>query len=214
MLLKALTLLFVACVGVASLICLALGLLSLSQYMESNAARARRTGLRALYLAIGITLLVTLIDDVPLQPLLPALLAAPIHYIALSHPSWPFTPSSAASPPSTAWSAVSSIALLPLASHVWLVRHHTLTTHAWHQHRYDTIHRPKLPGGRLDWDVVDSANPPGVKEMTNLEVCAVLTICVWSIPVYRLLGRVAAAEWGSGGIVAGGSTSCGMERAR
>ncbi len=88
--------------------------------------------------------------------------------------------------------------------------HHTCMASASLRHDPST----QVAGGRLDWDVVDSANPPGVKEMTNLEVCAVLTICVWSIPVYRLLGRVAAAEWGSGGIVAGRNTSSGVERAR
>lgn len=188
---------FIAAVGAAVLVCLALGLLSLSQYIESHAAQARRIGLRALYLVTVSQLLVILIDDVPFLPLLPSLIAAGLHFSALSQPRWPFASASSAG---SLWAGIASLVLLPLASHIWLVRHHTLTLHAWHQHRYDTLHRPKLPGARLDWDV-RSTQPPAAREMSNLQVCAVLTVCVWSIPVYRLLGRIAAAEWGSAGVV-------------
>lgn len=193
MLLDLLTYFFVAAVGVAALTCLALGLFSLSQYIESHAARARRMGLRALYAVAIVQLVIVAFDDVPLLPLLSNLLAIPSHYSALSQPTWPFATSS------NALSSLASLLILPLISHIWLVRHHTLTLYAWHQHRYDTLHRPKLPGGRLDWDVA-TETPPGQREMTNLQVCAVLVVCVWSMPVYRLLGRVAAAEWGSEGI--------------
>lgn len=198
MLLNLLTAVFLAAVGAALLVCLALGLFSLSQYIEAHAARGRRYGLRALYLVALIQLLLVLIDNVPLLPLLPNLCCAILHYLALSQPNWPFSCSS--SPPNSLWTGLASLVLLPLASHIWLVRHHTLTLHAWHQHRYDTLHRPKLAGGRLDWDV-NSTEPPAAREMTNLQVCAVLALCVWSVPVYRLLGRIAAAEWGSGGVV-------------
>ncbi|SPO21537.1 uncharacterized protein UTRI_10047 [Ustilago trichophora] len=201
MFLNLLTSLFVLAVGAAVLVCLALGLLSLSQYIEAHASQARRLGLRAVYVVTIFQLLVVFVDDVPLLPLLPNIVASSLHYSALSYPTWPFSTASSAH---TLWTGIASLALLPLTSHIWLVRNHTLTLHAWHQHRYDTLHRPKLPGGRLDWDV-DSTQPPSTREMTNLQVCAVLAICVWSIPVFRLLGRIAAAEWGSGGVVVDGS---------
>lgn len=202
MILTLLTALFVAGVCAAMVACLALGLLSLSHYIESHAARARRLGLRALYLTALLQLLVILLDNVPLLPLSPNILAAVLHYSALSRSDWPFSSSTSSSSSSarTLWTSIVSLVVLPLASHVWLVRHHALSTQAWHQHRYDTLHRPKLPGGRLDWDV-DSAEPPALREMTTLQVCAVLVVCVWAIPVYRLVGRIAAAEWGSGGMV-------------
>lgn len=195
MILTLLTAFFVLSAGAAGVVCLALGLLSLSQYIESHAARARRIGLRLLFSVTLIHLLAVILDDLPLVPLLSTLAASALHYLAFSDPNWPFTSS-----PSTSSLVTSllSLLLLPLTAHIGLVRHHTLTTHSWHQHRYDTLHRPKLPGGRLDWDVTVTA--PKTREMTNLEVCAVLAECIWSVPVYRLVGRVAAAEWGSGGI--------------
>lgn len=194
MILALLTGLFIAAAGAALVVCLALGLLSLSQYIESHANRSRRLGLRALYLLIVLQLLLVL-DGVPLLPLLPNLAAAPLHRSALSDPSWPFASTS------SLLSSLASLLVLPLASHILLVRHHTLTSRVWQQHRYDTLHRAKLPGGRLDWDVPDAK--PGVREMTNLQVCAVLAVCIWSMPVIRLLGRIAAAEWGSAGVVGG-----------
>ncbi|KAJ1033215.1 hypothetical protein NDA13_001212 [Ustilago tritici] len=195
MLLNILTAFFIAAAAATLLICLALGLLSLSQYIESHAARARRYGLGALYLLTVIQILLVIIDNVPFLPLLPNLISAPLHYTALSHPDWPFSVTPTLSRTTWPWMSLLSLILLPLASHIYIVRHHTLTLHAWHQHRYDTLHRPKLPGGRLDWDV-KSTDPPTAGEMTNLQVCAVLALCVWSIPVCRLLGRIAAAEWG------------------
>lgn len=199
MILDLLVALFIAAVGAALLVCLALGLLSLSQYIESHASRARRIGLRALYLGVTLQLLLIWIDDVPLLPLLPSALAATLHHTALRDPTWPYTGASPTSP----YAALASLLVLPLASHIWLVRHHTLTSHAWQQHRYDTIHRPKLPGARLDWDVT-SAEPPGAREMSNVQVCAVLAVCVWLMPVYRLVGEIAAAEWGGAGVVGRG----------
>ncbi|SNX82721.1 uncharacterized protein MEPE_01427 [Melanopsichium pennsylvanicum] len=201
MFLYILTYVFVASVGIAILVCLALGLLSLSQYIESHSTRARRLGLRLFYLTIFFQLAITVFDDVPFLPLFPASLSAPMHYLALSQSDWPFSTSRSSV---GLYTTIFSLVLLPLVSHIWLVRYHTLTIHAWQRHRYDTLHRPKLPGGRLDWDV-DSTQPlPGV-EMTNLQVCAVLVVCVWSVPVYRLLGRIAGAQWGSGGVVVGQS---------
>lgn len=197
MILTILTASYVVAVGAALLACLALGLLSLSQYIESHASRARRIGLRALLAVTLVQVLVILLDSVPLLPLLPNIVAAALHYLALRDPSWPY--STASSPSLGLSTSIASLLLLPLTSHMWLVRHHTLSQHAWHQHRFDTLHRPKLPGGRLDWDVT-STEAPATREMTNLQTCAVLTMCVWSIPVYRLLGRVAAAEWGAGGL--------------
>lgn len=195
MLLNILTAFFIAAAAATLPICLALGLLSLSQYIESHAARARRYGLGALYLLTVIQILLVAIDNVPFLPLLPNLISAPLHYTVLSHPDWPFSFTPTPSRTTWPWMSLLSLILLPLASHIYVVRHHTLTLHAWHQHRYDTLHRPKLPGGRLDWDV-KSTDPPTAGEMTNLQVCAVLALCVWTIPVCRLLGRIAAAEWG------------------
>lgn len=196
MILNLLSYLFIISLGAVALLCLAQGLLFLTQYIEAHAARSRRLGIRALSTITVVQLLIIVLDDVPFLPLIPSLSAAILHYRALSTPTWPFATSSS----SGALSSLISLILLPLVSHVLLVRNHTMTAHAWHQHRYDTLQRPKLPGGRLDWDV-QSAEPPGAKEMTNLQVCAVLAVCVWSIPVWRLLGRVAAAEWGSAGVV-------------
>ncbi|KAF6767316.1 Transmembrane adaptor Erv26 [Kalmanozyma brasiliensis GHG001] len=194
MILTLLTGLFVVAAGAALVVCLALGLLSLSQYIESHANRSRRLALRTLYLVLLIQALLVL-DGVPLAPFLPGLAAALLHRSALLDPSWPFSPAS------SVLTSLASLLVLPLASHILLIRHHTLTSHTWHQHRYDTLHRAKLPGGRLDWDVPEST--PGQREMTSLQVCAVLSVCVWSIPVVRLLGRIAAAEWGSAGVVDG-----------
>ncbi|TKY89162.1 hypothetical protein EX895_001693 [Sporisorium graminicola] len=210
MFLTLLAALFVAAVGGALLVCLALGLLSLSQYIESHASRARRIGLRALYAIIIMQMLIVLTDDVPLLPLLPSLSTAPLHYSALRDPTWPYSASSSSANP---WTALASLLLLPLASHIWLVRHHALASHSWHQHRYDTIHRPKLPGARLDWDVA-SLEPPATREMSNLQVCAVLAVCVWSVPVYRLIGRIAAAEWDGAGVVGAGGLSETSRRSR
>ncbi|CDR88050.1 uncharacterized protein SPSC_03636 [Sporisorium scitamineum] len=200
MILNLLVAFFVVAAGATLLVCLALGLLSLSQYIESHASRARRMGLRALYTITILQLLLTLIDDVPLLPLLPNIAAAAAHYSALGAPTWPYSAPSSTAP----WVGIAS--LLPLASHIWLVRHHTLTSHAWHQHRYDTLHRP-------DWDVM-SSEPPGAREMSNLQVCAVLAVCVWSIPVYRLVGMIAAAEWGGAGVVEEGGRSERSRRSR
>ncbi|CBQ70745.1 conserved hypothetical protein [Sporisorium reilianum SRZ2] len=196
MILNLLVALFVAAVGAAALVCLALGLLSLSQYIETHASRARRIGLRALYLITALQILLILVDNLPLLPLLPIILATPLHYSALRDTAWPYSTASATSP----WTSIASLLLLPLTSHISLARHHTLTAHAWHQHRYDTHHRPKLPGARLDWDVA-SPDPPATREMSHLQVCAVLAVCVWAVPVYRVVGRIAAAEWGGAGVV-------------
>lgn len=195
MILEVLTAFFTLAVGSAALFCLALGLLSLSQHIETHAARARRIGLRILYAITFAQLLIIFVDGVPFLPLLPTLFAGALHYRAFLPPTWPFTPS-----PNNAMESLISLVILPLSSHIYMIRSHTRGARAWHQHRYDTQHRPKLPGGRLDWDV-ESHEPPGVREMTNLQVCAVLAICVWSVPVYRLLGRIAVAELGSAGVV-------------
>ncbi|KIS71437.1 uncharacterized protein UMAG_12133 [Mycosarcoma maydis] len=208
MMLNLLTAIFVVAAGAGLLACLTLGLLSLSQYIEFHASKARRIGLRSLGVIVVVEGLVVFLDDVPLTPLLPALIAASLHYSALRDPFWPY---SAASSSLGLCTSIASLVLLPLTSHIWLVRYHTLSQHAWQTHRYDTLHRHRLPGGRLDWDVA-STEPPATREMTNLQVCAVLVVCVWSIPVYRLLGRVAAAEWGcSGGMVAGQSRMSGVQ---
>ena len=62
MLLALLTYFFVSSVGVAALTCLALGLFSLSQYIECHAARARRLGLRALYVVAFVQQHSTMLD--------------------------------------------------------------------------------------------------------------------------------------------------------
>ncbi|ETS62493.1 hypothetical protein PaG_03120 [Moesziomyces aphidis] len=205
MILSLLSASFVVCAGAVGLVCLALGLHSLSHYIETHAVRARVLGLRALVFTAIVQVLVVVVDDVPLSPLLPSLAAVLLHYRAISRSEWPFAATSSAGSRSGALEALVSLLLLPLTSHVWLMRSHALSLHAWHKHRYDTLHRPKLPGGRLDWDV-DSIEPPGTRDMTQLQVCALLVVCVWSIPVYRLVGRIAAAEWGgAGGGLTGGA---------
>lgn len=191
MILRLLSLLFAGLSGAGVLVSLALGLLSLSRYIEAQAARSRRIGLYLVYFAVAAQLLIVAVDSVPVAPLLPNLLAQLLHYRALSSASWPYVVANGGH-------ALSF--LLPLASHIWLARHHTINTKAWHLHRYDTLRRPKLPGGRLDWDVNPSTSRPQSVEMTHLQVCAVLVLCVWLVPVWRFLGRVAAAEWGSAGL--------------
>lgn len=192
MILRLLSLLFIALSGVGVLLSLALGLLSLSRYIEGQAARSRRIGLYLVYVSVTVQLLIVTVDKVPFAPLLPNLLAHLLHYRALASPTWPYLVANGV------WTALSF--LLPLASHIWLARHHTINTKAWHLHRYDTLHRPKLPGGRLDWDVNPHTSRPQSIEMTHLQICAVLALCVWMVPVWRFLGRVAAAEWGSLGV--------------
>ncbi|PWZ03339.1 hypothetical protein BCV70DRAFT_224812 [Testicularia cyperi] len=193
MLLKLLSWAFAAAVAIGLLVCIALGLLSLSQYIETHSGRARRLGLNLLYASSVIQIVIVVFDDVPLVPILPNLLASLLHRRALSHTQWPYVTAVTGSQVGRLASTAASL-LLPLMSHIWLVRHHTFTARAWSQHRYDTIHRAKLPGGRLDWDIDPTAEPTNA-EMSNLEVCAVLTICIWSVPIWRILGRVAAADW-------------------
>lgn len=192
MILQPLSLLFAASSGAALLLSLALGLLSLSRYIERQSAQARRIGLYLVYASVLLQWLLIIIDHVPWRPMLPTMLAHSLHYRAISEATWPYV---------SAGSLSSGLSLcLSLLSHVLLARHHTTNTRDWHTHRYDTLHRPKLPGGRLDWDVDPSTSRPQNEEMTHLQVCAVLAVCVWTVPVWRFLGRVAAAEWGSTGL--------------
>ena len=166
MILDIFTAAFVVAVGALGLSCLALGLHSLSHYIETHAVRARVLGLRALIFTAAVQVLVVVLDDVPLSPLLPSLAAVWLHYRAISRPGWPFATTGSTVSRTGTLEALLSLVLLPLCSHIWLMCSHTLSLHAWHKHRYDTLHRPKLPGGRLDWDV-DSTEPPSAREMTD-----------------------------------------------
>ncbi|KAN0061004.1 erv26 superfamily protein [Thecaphora frezii] len=198
MFLSLFSLAFAAVSVVALLLCVALGLQRACQFIESHASYSRRCGLRLIYASVAIQLGIIIVDSVPLWPLLPSLTANVLHWRSVSRAAWPFA-ARGANPTNVAplrWTQAASTVLslvLPLASHVMLTRHHNLVSHSWHLHRYDHAHRPRLPGGRLDWDVAPV--PPDEREMTVLELIAVLGFCVWTVPVWRFLGSCAAMEW-------------------
>ncbi|CAO1614802.1 unnamed protein product [Parajaminaea phylloscopi] len=154
--LAAVSLVLIAPFALFTLASLPLAFLCLIAYLEEHPAVARRWARFTCILTALLTYLVAYSEGLPL-PLVLSATAAHISLFSLSSSTSPQRRSSAL--------YISALAVLPLLSHWLLVRHLGALHSQWHVYR----NAPRLPGDRLDWDIVAPHRAEyGVRDLVTL----------------------------------------------